>query len=199
MSAKVKREQAAIEENPHAPVTKSAYARWIGVTPQRVNALLKSGQIHQTADGKIIPHEADIMRAATGEIQVRSFEPGTSVGRKTSEQVNPDGRTVAELSEELLLHKAEHEKQKARLATLKADEEEGDLIRVEVVERIFFDITRTVRDGIQVLPDKLASVVLALDDYHAVRSAIAKEIDHVLKSLAVDINDQIEFERDESR
>lgn len=92
------------------------------------------------------------------------------------------------------MHRAEHEKQKARLAALKADEEEGELIRVEIVERIFFDITRTIRDGIQVLPDKLAPVVLSLTDHHSVRMAIAKEVDHILKNLAIDINDRIAFE-----
>ncbi|MGB0734222.1 MAG: hypothetical protein ACPGPF_10665 [Pontibacterium sp.] len=96
---------------------------------------------------------------------------------------------------------ADYYAERARLTKAQADEREiknakarGDLIPIEVAERVWCDAAILLRNNLLTLPNKLSHVVAPLTDTPEISEEIKKEIIHVLESSNIDSNDYLDYE-----
>jgi phage terminase Nu1 subunit (DNA packaging protein) len=144
-------------------VTRAELARHLGVAKPSVTRAVKVGRIRFDEDGK-----TDLEVASA---QWRGEIPGPR------DKAVGDGPSYDR-------SRAEKEAAQARLATLKADELEGLLVRADEVEAEWFRILRSLRDRLLGVPDRLAILVAAETDEHAVRVMLDAEIRESLSAVA---------------
>ena len=80
--------------------------------------------------------------------------------------------------------RAKKEKYLAALRKLEFEEKSGKLISADEVEREYFSIARTVRDGILNLPARISAILAAELDVDKVNSILTDEILQVLEALS---------------
>lgn len=80
--------------------------------------------------------------------------------------------------------RAKRELYKARLAELEYQEKSGQMVPVESVRKDAFETARTVRNAILNIPERLASLLAAESDAHAVHQTLVKELNLALQALA---------------
>ncbi len=153
-------------------VTKAAYARHLGVTPQYVTHLVKTGRI-PTHDGRINVAEAD----AAVE---RTRSPAQS---HTSVVENARLSDEADYNALYIKSRALHEEEKARLAKLKADELAGMVISADQVRLDFFDLAKTVANAILAVPDRLANELAATTEPERVHLVLSGELRRCLEDM----------------
>lgn len=158
-------EARGIAAHPDVPVTQSAYARYIGVSPGRVSQLVKEGAFELTGNRRIIPRQADRAR---------------SLSMKVPDDIE-DGN---DLKETLLRHKVDHEREKARLSKLKADEQEKMLIPASDVSRYVFDVGRTIRTALQTIPIRISAELSGITEAFLIQQILEKEIEAALRKLS---------------
>lgn len=152
---------------PDAPVTQSAYARYVGLSTGRISQMVRAGQLELTSQRKIIPRQADRARELSKvDIIPDNLEAGN------------------DLKHELLKHRTEHELQKSRRAKLKADEEEGLLIPASDVSRYVFEVGRTIRSSLQTIPVRVSAELSGITDAFLIQQILEREIETALRKLS---------------
>ena len=129
-------------------------AEALGVTPQRVYQLVKSGVIKETKRGIDLTAAKAAYRNSVDQSKANFRGKGK---RKKAPVVPIKGRT-GDLFD-FNLARAEKEHHNARLAALKADELAGKLIPRDEVSAKEFAVARKLRDRILGWPARLAGLV----------------------------------------
>ena len=142
-------------------VTKSQFARIRGVSRTEVARMKESGKL--TMVGDLIDSVAS--EAALGPPK-RHKKP------KPTQPVD------------YLEAKARSETARARLLTLEADTQEGELISLEVVKREIFEMARTVRDGLQSSRSRLAPLLAAESDPFKIDKILADEFSRLSREFS---------------
>jgi hypothetical protein len=165
---------------------KSAFAAFIGRTPQYVTKLLKDGRLVMDEAGKRVKVAESLRlmaetRGARDDVAARwtalagAAIPEASVVAPTPPAGAQAGSGASDEVNELRQSRAEAE---ARKAAAQADQEEmkaaqmrGDLIPREEVEAALTFVGGAIRGALDLLPDQTAPVVApvsALDEVHAI-------------------------------
>lgn len=161
------------------------YGQRIGVSRQRVSALIKTGQITAAAivkKGKrtlINPSKADDdLRRTLDPSKSKAVIPETEK-RETIQAAGLDTD-----SRDYQQSRALHEYYRASLKKLEYDAKAGDLVDRVTVETEAFECARTVRDAMQAIPNRLSAVLAAETDADRVEKALRDEIRTALTALS---------------
>lgn len=152
-------------------ITKSAFAREVGVTPQAIDKLLKLGVITQRADGKL-DHAAVLKQWEEHRARraPNMSDPGQGQGDK--------GESWAEA-------KRRKEVFSANIVELEYRQRAKELVAVADVQKLLYNATRRVRERLETMPARMAPVVCSSerpqDECHR---ALEAEVNHVLDELA---------------
>lgn len=161
-------------------MTQAEWAERHGFSKQYANELVRDGKI-PLHDGLVNAEEAD-------EILITLQDPGRPRRRK-SQQVNgadtslPNGSAHDLLS---LHQKAKIKKdlEQARILRLKADLEEGKLVRKEDVEAEAYEVGNQIREALLNLPTRLAPRLVGLTDEQEIEKLLIEEVTDALEALS---------------
>jgi hypothetical protein len=176
------------------------YARHRGVSKMRVSQYIASGMISATKIGRgyeIDPALAD--RELGGSIDQSHPAPKPKLTvlpappKEPPKPINPDqslvddtkpgrdsiknGPTYADAQRAREVYRAERER-------LKLMQEKGELVPAADVKKEVMTLTRTIRDNMMSIPDRVASQLAALTDIHQVHHLLDDEIRTALRMLA---------------
>lgn len=153
----------------------------LGVSRQGIHDLVKRGIIEEDADGQI-----NIARAKTAIAQ--KLAPGSKTSAHIAEATGqpasqaPEGPQPEDATN-YHVAKTMREIAEARIAKLKADELEGQLVRLEAVKREWSGIAARIRETLLQMPDRLAPV-LEMRPLGFVRQTLDTEIRAALQGLS---------------
>lgn len=71
-----------------------------------------------------------------------------------------------------------------QIKQLKAAEMQGELVRADAIEKVFYDFARSVRNGFQNIADRVIDPLLTAPSRNEAHILLQKEIDSVLQALA---------------
>lgn len=177
-------------------LTISAYARHRGVTTKAVRKAIDDGRIRRAVrmrGGQRRIHR-DIAdedwRANTGPQGVPFPDRGgisqsqialfPDADGDLDDEEGGDGRPIPSLTE----WRQAREKEVALTARMRRLEMAGELVRVELVERLWFEVHRTLKEQLQTLAQRLAPEVMTLTDLGEVEAFIAREHNAALREIA---------------
>lgn len=149
-------------------ITAKEFAQRVGVTPQTINRAIK-----------------------TGKLQYRTLSNGSRRLYFPEALARYQGKTfqgevnAQDAPTELTLHDVQksYYAQKVRLIRLDFQKKSGKLVEVELVKDYVFHRSRTVRNALLALPDRIASVVTSLTPAEA-HNLLTQEIEKVLENLS---------------
>lgn len=181
------------------------YARHRGLSRMRISQYIATGKISATKVGRgyeIDPATAD--RELEGSIDQRSTTAKTPRQAKPKEEQKPinvdrplledrkqrvagksvalveqskGGPTYAEAQRAREVYRAERER-------LKLMQEKGELVIAADVKKEVTNLTRSIRDNMLSIPDRIASQIAATSTTHEVHRLLADEIRTALRVLA---------------
>ena len=157
-----------------------AYAKLRGLSPEAVSKAVRLGRIrcHTDEDGVkyLIQDEADkdweentdkaFQRKDLDEEELERREPEISV----------EGSTYSN-------SRALRESYQAKIARLEYEKLSGSLVPIEEVKAEAFKLSRTVRDAILNIPDRISAQLAAESDQHKVYSILTDELTRALEEL----------------
>lgn len=146
-------------------ITKSAWARACGFTPQYVSKLVRSGLIPVLEDGKLDREKADAALAAL--------------------QANPESGEG--LASQLTRAKINSEIQRGELAKLSRLKKQGQLVERARVDDAVARIIQTVRDHFLSQPERVAGQVAALTDPRQIRDLMKADTVQGLSHLSQEL------------
>ncbi len=147
-------------------VTKAEYARRQGVSRQYIDKLLRQEVLRET-DKKIDENEANRIMSARRAMTTELTRIAT-----------------ADLSDELLRARLNNEIEKGKLLKLETAEKEKSLISTDMVKDTLFRKGRVVRDAMLNIPDRVSSVLSAMNDPREIHELLTKEIRLALEELS---------------
>lgn len=187
-------------------MTPTEFAKSQGFTAPYVYELIHKGHIIPV-DGKIDEDQAVAALAALQTVgmpatrkgqpthdhafkQAKDTGPGTSpAAASPTSQVSPAAKAT-ELSTVLLKTRIKNEVEKGKLLEVEAKLKTGQVLDAQIVEKEAFQAARTVREALQNIPDRVASLLASLSDANQIYDILAKEIRTALEGLA----DELEAE-----
>jgi hypothetical protein len=175
-------------------LSRRAYARLRGVSEMAVRRALKDGRITAEAGGKIAPVRADRQwfattdtskprNSITGDPKHRraADEPETPMGM--GEMAGKDSQTTEHLRQ-FAQARAAREAVKAKIEHMTLQRLEGTLIDVDQVRAAAYSHTRSARDQLLSIPDRLAPLLAVMSDPAEIHRALSEE----LRRVAVDLS-----------
>ena len=176
-------------------MTPTEFAKSQGFTTPYVYELIHKGHIIPV-DGKIDEDQAVMALAAIQTVGMTptrkgqpthdyAFKQAKDRGSDTSQtsQVSQAAKAT-ELSTVLLKTRIKNEVEKGKLLEVEAKLKTGQVLDAQLVEKEAFQAARTVRDSLQNIPDRVASLLASLSDANQIYDILAKEIRTVLEGLA---------------
>ena len=164
-------------------MSQAQYARHRGCGRADVLKALKAGRIHVEKDGAIDPKRADREWAASVN-PASGKRPHMKPGESTLSAKPGGGRSSfadARVRSELA---------KARMAELRIQEKEGQLVDVSFAKKAAFAFTRQFRDRLQGWPSR-NSALMANElgvDAHLLETILDGQVRDLLRSMAADID-----------
>lgn len=156
-------------------MTPTEFAKSQGFTAPYVYELIHKGHIIPV-DGKIDEDQAVTALAAiqtVGMPATRKGQPASSAAAKATE-----------LSTVLLKTRIKNEVEKGKLLEVEAKLKTGQVLDAQIVEKEAFQAARNVRDSLQNIPDRVASLLASLSDANQIYDILAKEIRTALEGLS---------------
>lgn len=167
--------------------TQAEFARFLKVDDSRIYQWRKEGVLSLTENKKI-----DFMRAVR-KLQAHG-DPSKSHRRhiinRDSRGVKPKAETdpSEDLSTIFLRAKIAEKEERARLAKIKADEAEGELVEKAPLVRQWYEHTRVTREQLMTVPGRVAGQLAGTSDEREVYRILQAEIRQALTRLADDID-----------
>jgi hypothetical protein len=176
-----------------ARISQREYARLRGISHTAVQRAIKAGRI-TAVKGKIDPEEADRLwqqntdqskplNRITGNPKQKGTpgEPPEPMDLGGSETISgpssASGYAKARAARELY---------QAQLAKLELDRRRGELVSADEVRLAAFQLARKTRDQLLALPERVASILAAVDDPDQVRQILDDEIERICLELSGD-------------
>jgi hypothetical protein len=178
-------------------ITQAEYARRRQVAPSAVTRAVMDGRI-RLHGGLVDPDEADrdwdastdpIAQASTAALQRRNragaappSDPAPLPGADDSE--GPAGGTAEPSAhQQLMAARADREKLQAELSRLELARKRGELVSVSEVERHLSVRAISMRESLDAIADRLATVLAAETDPDAIHRLIRAELHAALEQL----------------
>lgn len=161
-------------------LTVREYAAREGITLRGAQKRIAKGLVKKLPDGTVDPESAAEYRA----LHLPSAE---------ANQKNPESYSRVRAAHELL---------KAKKTKLELEEMEGRKIDVEVVEKIFFNTFRALRDRILDMPVRLAAPIVAVareGESEPAMAAVRVMLDGELRSILDEVSDGPDLGIDKSK
>lgn len=175
-------------------VTRRELAAELGVSPQAVSKAVAAQRLTRGPDGKF-DREASLAawRATAGG---HGAETGRFGGRRPddfgSDRPENGHANGGLASEGYYRGRAVRETFRAKMARLEFERQSGLLVPADAVRRTFYEAFRAVRDGLEVLPERLDAPLAAEADRAKVREILRAEIRRVLADLSAAAKRQAE-------
>lgn len=159
-------------------LTQAAYARLRGVSKEAVSKAVRQGRIPVGPGGRVDPVAADTAWD-------RNTSPRPPAGRGAA-RGGPNGLPIAAAGPPVDLTEARtmHEYAKAQLAELELGERQGQLVAVADMRDAAFRATRSARDLILSVADRLGEVLAGVSDAGEVRWLLREELGRGLDELS---------------
>lgn len=164
-------------------ISKAEYARRRGCDPAAVTRAVQKGWITEI-DGKIDPVVADVQWAANARSRADS-RPATAIGAQLA-GIAPAAAAPSTGPTEAtyFASRARREEAEAKLAELKLQEQQGQLVRVDQVRSETARLAAGLRESLMQLPARLSPVLAAEADAGKVHDLLGEELRQVLRQLA---------------
>jgi hypothetical protein len=164
-------------------ITKAEYARRRGCDPAAVTRAVQKGWITEI-DGKIDPVVADVQWVANARSRVDS-RPATAMGAQLA-GVAPAAPAPSSGPTEAtyFASRARREEAEAKLAELKLQEQQRQLVRADQVRQEMARLAASLRESLMQLPARLSPVLAAESDAAKVQDLLGEELRQVLRQLA---------------
>lgn len=177
-------------------VTKSTFARLVGVTPTAVNHAIKKGRIKSVRVGgkEMVETEEALANWGKGVNQALSRKAGVGLlERAAPQEANKSIPAFAE-------SRAIREAFQARMTKLDYDKKKGLLIEKNEVEKEAFEFGKLIRDSIQNIPARVSAEIAAVtkSEPFKIEKILTDEFDSILSLLssgyfAAEYQDEMEF------
>ncbi len=184
-------EDAFEEMDESGRMTQAAFARLIERSDERVRQYRKQGILELEDDGKL-----DVAKSIEALILHGDVDRGSLPFDLYEKHVGPieagadEGSDEKSLKHQKLVADVNLRVQQARLAKIKADEHDGLLVDAEEIERERFEIARTTRDRLMILPDRVAAQLVAMESEREIAVFLQEEIRQALSSLCDDLREE---------
>ena len=161
-------------------ISNRAYAQHRGVSEGAVRKAIKTGRIQTEADGSIDPVKADAAwDRNTNQAQQRETVVPEKVAAMSPQPQEKRGAVPAYQTS-----RAVRETYAAKMAKLEFEERSGKLVQADEIQVAAFNTARRVRDRLFCIPARLAAVLAAEGDAHAVEKILQKELRDALEELS---------------
>jgi hypothetical protein len=170
-------------------ISQREYARRLGVSHVAVQRAVKAGRI-STVGGKVDPAQADRQwQENTDQSKPRNRITGSPkrarVAGEPSEPMDFGGADVSNgTASGYAKARAARELYQAQLSKLELDRQRGTLIRADEVRLGAFNMARKARDQLIALPERLASVLAAIQEPAEVQRILEEEIERICQEVA---------------
>lgn len=161
-------------------ITQTEWAKRHGFSRQYANQVIKKG-IVKSYNGKINPKQADDALAAIRNPLQAQKRTNAHQEMPNATQSSTDNSDLPTL---LMKTRIKNEIEKGKLLQARAQAEAGELINAEQVKASAFNKARIIRDGMLNIPDRLASVLAAIENEKQIHEMLTKEIRTVLEELS---------------
>lgn len=175
-----------------AKVSKSEFARRAGCSRPYISKLLKEGRLQADEHGRI-DFELGMRSLRRNRDPARDHLRRTglgngSAGAAAAESVPAEEAATAAAGDDrvagsYLQARAIREHYKARQEKQRFEERAGVLVHVDKVKSTAFSLSRTLRDALLALPDRLAPIIAAEQDPRLVHELLSSEIRMILEQL----------------
>lgn len=155
-------------------ISKAELARRLGVTPGAISRALREGRIEAGPDGLVDAAGATAQWLANRRRRPRMPAQAASAPDPAAPGAPGDYWTA----------KTQREQAEAAMASLRARELAGELVRRVEIERELAAKIITLREHLQSMADRLAALVAAESDILACRGLIRGEVDQALTAFA---------------
>lgn len=173
-------------------ISQREYARRLGVSHVAVQRAVKAGRI-STVGGKIDPARADLQwHENTDQSKPRNRITGNpkqaKVAGEPSEPMDMVGADEVfggpSTASGYAKARAARELYQAQLAKLELDRQRGTLVRADEVRLGAFNMARKARDQLIALPERLATVLAAIQEPAEVQRILEEEIERICQEIA---------------
>lgn len=158
------------------PITRTQYARLIGVSPAYVSRLIHQGKIPTTPEGLVLPSEADAAR-------IVHRDPSRSHLVKSR---LADAERAAEAPNTAAYQKARTEKMQyaAKLAELEFERARGELLDKQETLAAFYALCRQARDRLLQIEVRLPPLLAGKRSKEEIGRIIGAEVRAALEDLS---------------
>ena len=160
-------------QRPPATMSQAEYARHKAVSREAVNKAIRQGRIPVNRNGRISVDTADAAWEANTARPKGAEPPPLPLTLSNGQPL-----TYANA-------RAMHEYFKAELAKLDLGERSGELVRMSDVRDVAFRASRSARDLLDSIPDRLSEVLAGLTDPEDVRRTLTEEIQRATSELSM--------------
>lgn len=173
-------------------ISQREYARRRGITHVAVQRAIKSGRI-TTVNGKIDPVTADLeWQQNTDQSKPRNRITGSPKQAKApgepSEPMSLGGAdeiiSAPSTATGYAKARAARELYQAQLAKLELDKRRGALVPADEVRLGAFNMARNARDQLIALPERLATVLAAIQEPAEIQRVLEEEIERICQEIA---------------
>jgi len=162
-------------------LSQAEYARHRGVSRQAVLKAVQAGRIHLDSEGRIDRQQADVAWMANtdpirGGPRSAGLIHGLTVVREEPSAGTRNPAVVHPMLPSLATSRAVREAYMAKLARLDYEKRTGKLVDADRVRQAIFEVNRSTRDRLFVIPDRLAAILASIDDAAEVHRVLAEEV-----------------------
>lgn len=151
-------------------ITQAELARRLKVSRGAVSKAVKGGRITPDDEGLFDPIEAELQ-------WLENTRPSIKRQSATSKSANTGQHAYAQA-------RARKESALASMAELRLAQTQRDLIPKEDVDFVLNDYGSTLRGLMERLPDRLAPIILPMNDMESINAAIAEAANEILLELS---------------
>lgn len=161
--------------------TQSEFAKLLGMDKSHVTRLKQAGRLVMV-EGKVDVEASQARINATAN---------PSYASKTPSESNLQGEVMGEAqqsrSADFNEARARNEMAKAEMSEMERDKMRGSLVNAEQVRLFAADLGATFRASLEILPDRIASELVVLNDVDSVRAVLVESFEQLLHDLSMKI------------
>lgn len=164
--------------------TQTEFAKLVGKDRSYVTRLKHAGRLVLTADGLVDVDKSRTLIANTSNPSYAHIVAARGSAVQVAPVVNGPGDVGDESVDNYQSAKATNEKYKALTAKLEYEKAAGKLVDTSEAALFAADLAASFRAALEVLPDRLAPELVAVNDMESVRAVLIESFEHVLTDLA---------------
>lgn len=162
--------------------TQSEFAALLGKDKSYVTRLKQAGRLVFTADGMVDVEKSRALIAATADPSRSAAVEARANDQMRQERAAPSQQDA--IGNSFQAAKAVNEKYKALTAKLEYEQASGKLVDASEARLFAADLAATFRGALEVLPDRLAPELVALNETETIRALLVESFEHLLVDLA---------------